>query len=89
MHRTRIRWQGTGAWSNGGQAGQWPVRGRRAGFRWREQANVQVKEIPLTWRHVMNAKQDIVFKRCGCTDQDTGRQLAADCPHLAEPGHGS
>ena len=37
----------------------------------------------------MNAKQDIVFKRCGCTDQDTGRQLAADCPHLAEPGHGS
>ncbi len=34
-------------------------------------------------------KQDIVFKRCGCTDQDTGRQLAGHCPRLAEPGHGS
>jgi integrase len=37
----------------------------------------------------MNARQDIVFKRCGFTDQDTGRQLAGHCPHLAEPGHGS
>jgi hypothetical protein len=37
----------------------------------------------------MNTKQGIVFKRCGCTDQDTGRQLAGHCPHLAEPGHGS
>jgi integrase len=37
----------------------------------------------------MNAKQDIVFKRCGCTDAGTGRQLAGHCPHLAEPGHGS
>ena len=36
----------------------------------------------------MNA-QDIVFKRCGCTDEKTGRQLAAHCPHLAEPRHGS
>lgn len=24
----------------------------------------------------MNTKQDIVFKRCGCTDEATGRQLA-------------
>jgi hypothetical protein len=37
----------------------------------------------------MNAKHDIVFKRCGCTDADTGRQVAGHCPHLAEPGHGS
>jgi hypothetical protein len=37
----------------------------------------------------MNGKQDIVFKRCGCTDAATGRQLAAHCPRLAEPGHGS
>jgi hypothetical protein len=37
----------------------------------------------------MNAKQDIVFKRCGCTDAGTGQQLAAHCPHLAESGHGS
>jgi integrase len=37
----------------------------------------------------MNANQDIVFKRCGCTDQKTGRQLAGHCPYLAEPGHGS
>jgi integrase len=37
----------------------------------------------------MNANRDIVFKRCGCTDQMTGRQLAGRCPHLAEPGHGS
>jgi hypothetical protein len=37
----------------------------------------------------MNAKQDIVFKRCGCTDETTGRQLAGHCPHLTEPGHGS
>jgi prevent-host-death family protein len=25
----------------------------------------------------------------GCTDEKTGRQLASQCPHLAEPGHGS
>jgi hypothetical protein len=37
----------------------------------------------------MNSKQDIVFKRCGCTDEATSRQLAGHCPHLAEPGHGS
>jgi integrase len=37
----------------------------------------------------MNARQDIVFKRCGCTDAVTGRQLAGCCPQLAEPGHGS
>jgi integrase len=37
----------------------------------------------------MNGRQDIVFKRCGCTDAATGRQLAAHCPRLAEPGHGS
>ena len=37
----------------------------------------------------MNTKQDIVFKRCGCTDEATGRQFAGRCPRLAEPGHGS
>jgi len=37
----------------------------------------------------MNGKRDIVFKRCGCTGEDTGRQLAGHCPRLAEPGHGS
>jgi hypothetical protein len=36
----------------------------------------------------MNGTRDIVFKRCGCTDEATGRQLAGRCPHLAEPGHG-
>jgi hypothetical protein len=37
----------------------------------------------------MNSTRDIVFKRCGCTDKHTGRQLVSGCPHLAEPGHGS
>jgi integrase len=37
----------------------------------------------------MNSTRDIVFKRCGCTDKKTGRQLAGRCPYLAEPGHGS
>src|ERR1017187_5197124 len=37
----------------------------------------------------MNSDRDIVFKRCGCTREDTGRQLAGHCPRLAEPGHGS
>ena len=37
----------------------------------------------------MNSARDIVFKRCGCTDGTTGRQLAGRCPRLAEPGHGS
>ncbi len=37
----------------------------------------------------MNSARDIVFKRCGCTDGKTGRQLAGRCPRLAEPGHGS
>jgi integrase len=37
----------------------------------------------------MYSDRDIVFKRCGCTRQDTGRQYAGHCPRLAEPGHGS
>jgi hypothetical protein len=37
----------------------------------------------------MNSSRDIVFQRCGCTDETTGRQFAGRCPHLAEPGHGS
>jgi hypothetical protein len=37
----------------------------------------------------MNSTRDIVFKRCGCTDEKTGRQLAGRCPHPAEPGHGT
>jgi hypothetical protein len=37
----------------------------------------------------MNSTRDIVFRRCGCTDDKTGRQLAGRCPRLAEPGHGS
>jgi hypothetical protein len=37
----------------------------------------------------MNSTRDIVFKRCGCADPDTGRQLAGRCPHLADPAHGS
>jgi Phage integrase, N-terminal SAM-like domain len=36
----------------------------------------------------MNGTRDIVFKRCGCTDKHTGRQLAGHCPHLADPEHG-
>jgi hypothetical protein len=27
----------------------------------------------------MNDTRDIVFKRCGCTDEATGRQLAGPC----------
>jgi hypothetical protein len=45
--------------------------------------------IPLTWRHFMNSARGIVFKRCGCTDGKTGRQLAGRCPRLAEPWHGT
>jgi len=36
----------------------------------------------------MNSTRDTVFKRCGCADEQTGRQLAGRCPRLAEPGHG-
>lgn len=37
----------------------------------------------------MNSARDIVFKRCGCIDETTGRQFAGRCPRLAELGHGS
>jgi hypothetical protein len=37
----------------------------------------------------MNGNLDIVYKRCGCVSEDTGRQLAGRCPRLAKPGHGS
>jgi integrase len=48
-----------------------------------------VKIISFAWRHIMGSNRDIVFHRCGCTDQVTGRQLAGRCPRLTEPGHGS
>ena len=37
----------------------------------------------------MNDIRDIVFRRCGCTDPATGRQLAGRCPRFADQGHGS
>jgi len=37
----------------------------------------------------MNGNLDIVYKRCGCVSEDTGRQLVGRCPRLAKPGHGS
>jgi hypothetical protein len=30
-----------------------------------------------------------VFRRCGCADPATGRQLGDSCPRLADDGHGS
>jgi hypothetical protein len=30
-----------------------------------------------------------VYRRCGCRDLVTGRQLGAACPKLADPRHGS
>jgi hypothetical protein len=30
-----------------------------------------------------------VYKRCGCRDRATGRQLGASCPGLRRRGHGS
>jgi len=39
--------------------------------------------------YVMTGNRDIVYKRCGCTDKATGRQLSGRCRRLAEPGHGS
>ncbi|GAA2845431.1 site-specific integrase [Actinoplanes cyaneus] len=30
-----------------------------------------------------------IFKKCGCTDNTTGRRCAERCPRLPEPGHGS
>ncbi len=29
-----------------------------------------------------------VFRRCGCRDRETGRQLNGRCPRLADPAHG-
>jgi hypothetical protein len=37
----------------------------------------------------MNGTRDIVFKRCGCADETTGRQLAGRCPHLSDSEYGS
>ncbi len=37
----------------------------------------------------MTGNRDILYKRCGCADKATGRQLSGRCPRLAEPGHGS
>jgi hypothetical protein len=33
--------------------------------------------------------QGSVYKRCGCVDQVTGRQLGRRCPRLAGMRHGS
>ncbi len=37
----------------------------------------------------MTCNRDILYKRCGCADKATGRQLSGRCPRLAEPRHGS
>jgi hypothetical protein len=31
----------------------------------------------------------VIFKRCGCRDLTSGRQLGRTCPQLAQNGHGS
>ena len=33
--------------------------------------------------------QGVIFKRCGCQDPASGRQLGRTCPQLAEGRHGS
>jgi hypothetical protein len=33
--------------------------------------------------------QGVIFKRCGCRDLASGRQLGRTCPQLAQGGHGS
>ena len=33
--------------------------------------------------------QGVIFKRCGCQDPASGRQLGRTCPQLAQGGHGS
>ena len=35
------------------------------------------------------ANEGTVYKRCGCRDADTGRQLGTACPQLRKPRHGS
>jgi integrase len=35
------------------------------------------------------ASAGVIFKRCGCRDQDTGRRLDQACPELSGRGHGS
>jgi hypothetical protein len=37
----------------------------------------------------MSRSGGLTFKRCGCRDQRTGRQLGQRCPHLGGRGHGS
>lgn len=36
----------------------------------------------------MNSQHEIVFKRCGCTDPVSGRQLSRHCPQLSQSDHG-
>ena len=35
------------------------------------------------------SSQGVIFKRCGCQDPASGRQLGRTCPRLAQGGHGS
>ena len=37
----------------------------------------------------MNASATSCSSGDGCTSEETGRQLAGECPRLFEPGHGS
>jgi integrase len=37
----------------------------------------------------MSGSGGLTFKRCGCRDPRTGRQLGRRCPHLRKRGHGS
>jgi hypothetical protein len=40
-------------------------------------------------RWTVMAGQGSVYRRCGCIDAATGRQLGGRCPQLADDGHGS
>jgi hypothetical protein len=50
---------------------------------------LRMGDVPSSGGKIMNRNRYIVFKRCGCTREDTGRQFSGHCPRLAEPGHGS
>jgi hypothetical protein len=42
------------------------------------------------WRDtIMGTTGASVFKRCGCRDKESGRQLGGPCPRLPRRGHGS
>ncbi len=92
QHQAAYRERAAGAGRRGRRGGSPPGQAGRLG---RDQGRAQSQVSERRRRRMARRESPVLsgngstYKRCGCTDPDTGRQLGAACPDLRKRHHGT